>query len=109
MDESYPSPSESVVGFDKIFHPVDAVELELEGSIAPPILGTRRINKRRLNISPEGYGKGEDLGVGGLSVEDDAQFQTCFSPKPRISTVALLLLLQQSFGVVFKRIETSFP
>jgi hypothetical protein len=72
MDESYPSPSESVVGFDKIFHPVDAVELELEGSIAPPILGTRRINKRRLNISPEEYGKGEDLGVGGLSVEDEA-------------------------------------
>jgi hypothetical protein len=71
-NESYPCPPETVVDFDEIFHPVDAVELELEGSIAPPISGTRRINKRRLNISLEEYGEGEDLGIGGLSVEDEA-------------------------------------
>ena len=64
MDASYPCPLESVAAFEKVFHPLDAIARELDGSISPPTLGIRKINKRRLNMLSEKYGEGEDLALG---------------------------------------------
>ena len=59
-------------GLETIFHPVDAVARELDGSISPPRAGTRTINKRRLNISSEDYPerKGLALTLDELSLEE---------------------------------------
>ena len=72
MDLSYPNPPDNVAGSGKVFHPVDAVARELDGSISPPRAGTRKINKRRLNVSSEEYPESEDLAliVNELSLEE---------------------------------------
>ncbi|MCJ1229144.1 hypothetical protein MMC12_005809 [Toensbergia leucococca] len=63
MAELYPSPSETELGFEDVFHPRDAIARELDGSISPPREGTRRINKRRLKISSEDYPEDSNLAL----------------------------------------------
>ena len=72
MAEAYPSPADTMAGYEDVFHPLDAVERELDGSISPPRAGTRKVNKRRLNKSSEDYPEPTDLAlaVGELSPDD---------------------------------------
>ncbi|KAI4128888.1 MAG: hypothetical protein LQ347_004000 [Umbilicaria vellea] len=72
MAEAYPSPADTIAGSEDIFHPLDAVARELDGSISPPRAGTRKVNKRRLNKSSEDYPEPTDLAltVGELSLDD---------------------------------------
>lgn len=61
-----------MAGSEDVFHPLDAVARELDGSISPPRAGTRKVNKRRLNKSSEDYPEPTDLAlaVGELSLDD---------------------------------------
>ena len=63
MAASYPSPPERVAGYENVFHPVDAIARELDGSISPPKAGTRTINKRRLDKLSKNYPEREDLAL----------------------------------------------
>jgi hypothetical protein len=46
----YSSPAPSVSVFEQVFHPGDAVTLELAGLIPPPVSSIRKIKKRYLRI-----------------------------------------------------------
>ncbi|KAA6411122.1 MAG: hypothetical protein FRX48_05434 [Lasallia pustulata] len=72
MAEAYPSPADTMAGYEDVFHPLDAVERELDGSISPPREGICKVNKRRLNKSSEDYPKPTDLAlaVGELSPDN---------------------------------------
>jgi hypothetical protein len=60
-----------MAGSEDVFHPLDAVALELDGSISPPRGGTRKVSKHRLNKSSEDCPEATDLAlaVGELSLD----------------------------------------
>ncbi|KAA6414871.1 MAG: hypothetical protein FRX48_01621 [Lasallia pustulata] len=63
MAEAYPNPADTMAGYEDVFHPLDAVALEQDGSISPLRAGTRKVNKRRLNKSSEDYPEPTDLAL----------------------------------------------
>jgi hypothetical protein len=79
MAASYPSPPETVTAYEEIFHPLDAAALEQEGAISPPRAGRRKVNKRRLEKSPEDYPEAADLvqTFGELSLEGRLDSSRC--------------------------------
>ena len=70
MDKSYPFPPATVDGDGKVFHPLDAVEVELYGLISASSSATWKMNIRRLDKFLENYPEPTKFTMDQLNLDD---------------------------------------